>query len=87
MMPDLGGLPPMPKAGPGVTELQHQRMWANSMLTVARELSADLPNVSPEERRLNAIRISALTKVANDLLKGRKPTPLPPLHVPRFPQV
>jgi hypothetical protein len=80
---DIGDLPPMPPMTPGMTEQQHQRVWANAMLTVAQELTAELAHVSPEERRLNAIRISALTTVAGNLLKGRKPTRLPPLMVPR----
>jgi len=77
------GLPPMPPMTPGMTELQHQHVWANAMLTVAHELTEELPHLSPEERRLHKIRISALTEVANNLLHGRKPTPLPPLAVPR----
>ena len=79
------GLPPMPPIAPGMTEVQHYRVWGEAMLGVARELSDELPNVSPEERRLNTIRISALTAVAKNLLNGHKPTPLPPLMVPRSP--
>jgi len=80
---DIEGLPPMPPMLPGMTERQHQRVWGEAMLTVAHELTAELPHLPPEERRLHKIRISALTEVANNLLAGHKPTPLPPLMVPR----
>ncbi len=68
-----------------MTDLQRQRIWGEAMLTVAKEIAADLPNVSPQQRRIDAERITALTSVANTLLKGRGPAPLPGMAPPPRP--
>jgi hypothetical protein len=64
--------------GPGTTEQQWQGIWAAAMADVAAEYTADIPNLSPKQRRAASLRAAALTSCANDLLTGNHaPGPRP----------
>jgi hypothetical protein len=58
-----------------LTTLQLQAMWAAAMTDVAEEFTADLANLSPQERRLATRRVAALSNCANQLLSGDVPPP------------
>jgi hypothetical protein len=65
---------PPPTETPDLTE-QLQAMWASAMTDVAEEFTADLANLSPQERRLATRRVAALSNCANQLLSGDVPPP------------
>jgi hypothetical protein len=56
--------------------------WANSMSVVAAEYTAGMANMTPAQRKDAAMRASALTSCANDLLSGAE---LPPVILLRSP--
>jgi hypothetical protein len=63
--------PSEPPAPPQSTT-RMQAAWAAAFADVAEEVTASLPNLSPEERRLATIRANALTAAARTL-RSRPP--------------
>jgi hypothetical protein len=65
-----------PKGAAPMTEDDYFRAaWSAAMTDVAQEMQAEMDNLPPTERRLNAQRIQALNATANNLTN---PTPQPP---------
>jgi hypothetical protein len=64
-------------------EQQKQMIWANSMLEVAGEFTASLPNLPPSQRQAASVRAAALTSTANALMSGQRLPPQAPLAIPR----
>jgi hypothetical protein len=67
---------PEPKAGrPSSTpqktpERRHQEMWAIVMVNEAAEITANIPNLPPDERQAATLQASTLSSTAHDLLYG-----------------
>jgi hypothetical protein len=65
--------PPAPVAllqAPEPAERRHQTVWARSMINVAKNVTASLPDLSPQERKTAVLQVEALSRCANDLLSG-----------------
>ncbi|MFO1025900.1 MAG: hypothetical protein U1E70_11980 [Acetobacteraceae bacterium] len=75
-LPD-GMAAPMPDGA----ESLRRRAWAGAMLKAATECAAELPGNTPD-RRLNSLRVAALTNVAHSLLNGDAPPDLAPFRLP-----
>jgi hypothetical protein len=86
---------PEPKAGQPSSkaektpERRHQEMWAIVMVNEAAEITANIPNLPPDERQAATLQASTLSSTAHDLLYGM-PEPVKPgplggltLDVPR----
>ena len=56
-----------------LTQRQCDLSWASAMTEVANESSAGLAALPPEQRRIELMRINALTKIAGDLTRGDVP--------------
>jgi hypothetical protein len=54
-------------------ERQSRAMWATAMVDVAGEYAAELPRLAEPERKMTAMRITALTDSANTLISGQLP--------------
>jgi hypothetical protein len=61
--------PTQPATQPSKTD----QSWANAMTDIATEFTAELPSLTPAERRTHLTRITALTKIATMLGKGEAP--------------
>jgi hypothetical protein len=69
------GAPIPPKGSASMTEDDYFRAaWSAAMTDVAAEMQAEMDNLPPAERRLNAQRIQALNATANNLTN---PAPQP----------
>ncbi len=70
--------PATPNATPLDSEQRHQAMWAIAMVQEAGEISANILNLPPAERRIASIRAAALSSAANELLTASNaPPPIP----------
>jgi hypothetical protein len=63
---------------PTVTEEETKLMWASAMANVAGELTRDLPNVAPDQRRSNQMWAEALGQHANAITAQAVKTPAAP---------
>jgi hypothetical protein len=61
--------PTKPATHPSNTD----QSWAAAMTDIAKEFTAELPSLTPAERRTHLTRITALTKIATMLGKGEAP--------------
>jgi len=71
--------PPQPAAKPGTPEKDRQ-MWADAMQTVAARLQASTPAGSPNQQKVNALWVDALTGVAAEIAQGTSPAASPGLN-------
>jgi hypothetical protein len=51
-----------------LTDQEVRILWASAMTDVAEEVNATLPNLTPAQQRIAAMRIAALSRSAGDLL-------------------
>jgi hypothetical protein len=52
------------------TERENKTIWASAMMEVAGEVTGNLRNLPPAERKMASIRAEALRTCANDLIAG-----------------
>ncbi|MEA2775375.1 MAG: hypothetical protein QOF90_781 [Acetobacteraceae bacterium] len=72
-------LPVPPPAQPqSPTRKRHQRMWAIAMAKQAGEITANLRNLPPAERKGATMRAAALGSTAHNLMYGGPAQPLQP---------
>jgi hypothetical protein len=67
-----------PPSATAARERQRQAIWAGVMADVAAQITADLPNLPPLERKEMTIRATALNSCATDLLCGKAAPSLRP---------
>ena len=58
---------------PEPSERQRQSVWAGAMIEVAKEFTASIPGLPPQERKAALLRAEALSRCANELLSGNVP--------------
>ena len=78
-----------PRAGVAAAanlDAERKKIWADAMLVVAKEITTDKTCTTEQEQRANALRISALTYTATNLLQNVTPPPLAPFRLPRPPK-
>ena len=56
-----------------LNDRQRQLAWASAMTDVAAECAAELAHLPSGQRRIQSIRIGALTRTAHDLTRGQIP--------------
>jgi hypothetical protein len=62
--------PPASTTPGTAAEKRHQEMWAIAMVKEASEIHASLPDLSPAERKIAAMRAALLSSSAHDLIYG-----------------
>jgi hypothetical protein len=67
-----------PNLAPMPGDDRHRAAWAGAMAEVAREMTADMGNLSPKERAVEKMRVEALTQSAAALLSGAPLPAFPP---------
>jgi hypothetical protein len=70
--------PPVSTTPGTAAEKRHQEMWAIAMVKEASEIHASLPDLSPAERKIAAMRAALLSSSAHDLIYGGPAPPLEP---------
>jgi hypothetical protein len=80
-----GAVPPRAMSAANL-DAERKKIWADAMLVVAKEITTDKTCTTEQEQRANALRISALTSTATNLLLSVVPPPSTPFRLPRPPK-
>ena len=67
--------PSQPRPAAAANQTAHRTVWANAMIEVATETTADLAALPPPERAQARLWATVLSSVARDLLSGDTPPP------------